>query len=114
MADVTYREALRRALDEELERDERVFLMGEEIGRFEGSYKVTAGLWQKYGAKRVARDADLRGGLRRRRHRRGHARPAAGGRDHDDQLHPGRHGHGRSTTRPRSARCSAARSACRW
>ena len=46
MADVTYREALRRALDEELERDESVFLMGEEIGRFEGSYKVTAGLWQ--------------------------------------------------------------------
>ncbi len=53
MADVTYREALRRALDEELTRDERVFLMGEEIGRFEGSYKVTAGLWQKHGPKRV-------------------------------------------------------------
>jgi pyruvate dehydrogenase E1 component beta subunit len=50
---VTYREALRRALDEELDRDERVFLMGEEIGRFEGSYKVTAGLWEKYGPKRV-------------------------------------------------------------
>jgi pyruvate dehydrogenase E1 component beta subunit len=53
VADVTYREALRRALDEELERDERVFLMGEEIGRFEGSYKVTAGLYKKYGDKRV-------------------------------------------------------------
>lgn len=53
MADLTYREALRRALDEELERDERVFLMGEEIGRFEGSYKVTAGLWAKYGPRRV-------------------------------------------------------------
>ena len=53
MADLTYREALRRALDEELARDERVFLMGEEIGRFEGSYKVTAGLWKKYGPKRV-------------------------------------------------------------
>src|SRR3954453_7628452 len=53
MAEVTYREALRRALDEELDRDERVFLMGEEIGRFEGSYKVPAGLWEKYGAKRV-------------------------------------------------------------
>jgi pyruvate dehydrogenase E1 component beta subunit len=52
VADVTYREALRRALDEELERDERVFLMGEEIGRFEGSYKVTAGLFAKYGPKR--------------------------------------------------------------
>jgi pyruvate dehydrogenase E1 component beta subunit len=53
MAELTYREALRRALDEELERDESVFLMGEEIGRFEGSYKVTAGLWKKYGGKRV-------------------------------------------------------------
>jgi pyruvate dehydrogenase E1 component beta subunit len=50
---VTYREALRRALDEELARDERVFLMGEEIGRFDGSYKVTQGLWKKYGPKRV-------------------------------------------------------------
>ena len=53
MADVTYREALRRALDEELERDRDVFLMGEEIGKSEGSYKVTAGLWEKYGAGRV-------------------------------------------------------------
>ena len=53
MADVTYREALRRALDEELGRDESVFLMGEEIGRFEGSYKVTAGLYAKYGPRRV-------------------------------------------------------------
>ena len=53
MADVTYREALRLALDEELARDPNVFLMGEEIGRFEGSYKVTAGLWKKWGPKRV-------------------------------------------------------------
>ncbi len=53
MAEMTYREALRRALDEELARDPDVFLMGEEIGRFEGSYKVTAGLWAKYGGKRV-------------------------------------------------------------
>jgi len=53
MADMTYREALRLALDQELERDPSVFLMGEEIGRFEGSYKVTAGLYAKYGAQRV-------------------------------------------------------------
>ena len=53
MENVTYREALRRALDEELGRDESVFLMGEEIGRFEGSYKVTAGLYAKYGPRRV-------------------------------------------------------------
>jgi pyruvate dehydrogenase E1 component beta subunit len=53
MENVTYREALRRALDEELARDPNVFLMGEEIGRFDGSYKVTQGLWKKYGPKRV-------------------------------------------------------------
>jgi pyruvate dehydrogenase E1 component beta subunit len=53
MADMTYREALRLALDQELDRDSSVFLMGEEIGRFEGSYKVTAGLFAKYGPRRV-------------------------------------------------------------
>ena len=37
---MTYREALRLALREELERDERVFVMGEEVGLFDGSYKV--------------------------------------------------------------------------
>jgi pyruvate dehydrogenase E1 component beta subunit len=50
---VTYREALRLALQEELSRDERVFLMGEEIGLFEGSYKVTAGLLEEFGPSRV-------------------------------------------------------------
>ena len=53
MADVTYREALRRALDEELARDENVYLIGEEIGRFEGSYKVTAGLFETLGVAPV-------------------------------------------------------------
>jgi len=47
------REALNQAMREEMHRDESVFLMGEEIGRFEGSYKVTAGLWERFGAKRV-------------------------------------------------------------
>ena len=41
---MTYREALRLALREELARDDRVFVMGEEVGLFDGSYKVTAGL----------------------------------------------------------------------
>jgi pyruvate dehydrogenase E1 component beta subunit len=40
-------------LREELQRDENVFLMGEEIGVFEGSYKITAGLLQEFGPKRV-------------------------------------------------------------
>ena len=50
---MTYREALRLALREELEHDEKVFLVGEEIGVFEGSYKVTAGLFKEFGPKRV-------------------------------------------------------------
>jgi pyruvate dehydrogenase E1 component beta subunit len=41
---MTYREALRMALREELTRDDRVFVMGEEVGVFDGAYKVTAGL----------------------------------------------------------------------
>ena len=50
---LTYREALRMALREELARDERVFLMGEEVGTFEGAYKVSAGLLEEFGADRV-------------------------------------------------------------
>jgi pyruvate dehydrogenase E1 component beta subunit len=50
---MTYREALRLAMREELARDERVFIMGEEVGLFEGSYKVTAGLMAEFGPDRV-------------------------------------------------------------
>jgi pyruvate dehydrogenase E1 component beta subunit len=53
MAEMTYRQALHDALREELLRDENVFLMGEEIGTFEGSYKITAGLLREFGPKRV-------------------------------------------------------------
>lgn len=53
MATVTYRQALNTALREEMDRDERVFLLGEEIGRFGGSYKVTEGLLDAYGPERV-------------------------------------------------------------
>jgi pyruvate dehydrogenase E1 component beta subunit len=55
---MTYREALRLALREELGRDERVFLMGEEVGIFDGAYKVSAGLLQEFGADRI-RDAPI-------------------------------------------------------
>ncbi len=50
---MTYREALRLALREEMTRDERVFVMGEEVGVFDGAYKVTAGLMQEFGEERV-------------------------------------------------------------
>ena len=54
MAEVkTYREALRRALDEELERDRDVFLMGEEVAEYQGAYKVSQGLLEEFGARRV-------------------------------------------------------------
>ncbi len=50
---MTYREALRAALIEEMERDPDVFIMGEEVGVFQGAYKVTEGLLQRFGGKRV-------------------------------------------------------------
>ncbi|WP_211300269.1 alpha-ketoacid dehydrogenase subunit beta [Nocardia fluminea] len=50
---MTYREALRETLREEMRRDDDVFLIGEEIGVFEGSYKITAGLLEEFGEKRV-------------------------------------------------------------
>lgn len=53
MAIITWREALNQAMAEEMERDEDVFLMGEEVGVYQGAYKVTAGLLQKFGEKRV-------------------------------------------------------------
>ncbi|MEO8898596.1 MAG: alpha-ketoacid dehydrogenase subunit beta [Candidatus Dormibacter sp.] len=53
MTQMSYRQALHDTLREELLRDDRVFLMGEEIGVFEGSYKITAGLLQEFGPERV-------------------------------------------------------------
>jgi len=53
MAVVTYREALNQALDEEMKRDPDVFLMGEEVGVYNGAYKVSKGLLDKYGEMRV-------------------------------------------------------------
>src|SRR3954469_2802649 len=48
-----YREALNHALREEMERDERVYIMGEDIGVFQGAFKVTQGLLDQFGEKRV-------------------------------------------------------------
>ncbi len=53
MAIITYREALRQAMDEEMARDENVFLIGEEVAQYQGAYKVSQGLLDKYGEKRV-------------------------------------------------------------
>src|ERR1700683_5820346 len=53
MAQITYREALNQALREERDGDERVFIMGEEVGYFGGAFKVTDGLLAVYGEKRI-------------------------------------------------------------
>ncbi len=53
MATMTYREALNLALREEMQRDDRVFIMGEEVGLYEGAYKVTQGLLKDFGPTRV-------------------------------------------------------------
>ncbi len=53
MAVITYREALNQAMREEMERDANVFIMGEEVGYYNGAYKVTQGLLQKFGPKRI-------------------------------------------------------------
>jgi pyruvate dehydrogenase E1 component beta subunit len=55
---VTYREALRMGLQEALARDERVFLMGEDVGRYGGTYAVSKGLLEEFGPERV-RDTPL-------------------------------------------------------
>src|SRR5438045_8077953 len=53
MPEITYREAIRHALAEEIERDENVVVMGEEVAEYDGAYKVTEGLWKRFGDKRV-------------------------------------------------------------
>ncbi len=53
MAVMTYREALNAALREEMRRDERVFVIGEEVGLYDGAYKVTQGLLKEFGPRRV-------------------------------------------------------------
>ncbi|MGD8826916.1 MAG: alpha-ketoacid dehydrogenase subunit beta, partial [Myxococcales bacterium] len=53
MRELRYREALREAMFEEMERDDTVFLMGEEVGHYQGAYKVSEGLLEKFGERRV-------------------------------------------------------------
>ena len=62
MAVITIREALKQALREEMLRDERVFLMGEDIGPYGGSFAVTKGLYEEFGEERV-RDTPIAEGV---------------------------------------------------
>jgi pyruvate dehydrogenase E1 component beta subunit len=60
---IRFREALREAMTEEMERDDRVFLMGEEVGYYQGAYKVSEGMLEKFGAKRVIDTPIAEGGF---------------------------------------------------
>ena len=109
-----YREALNQALREEMEADESVFIMGEDVGVFQGAFKVTAGLLEEFGEKRV-RDTPISentivGHGRGRRD----GRAAAGGGDHDRQLRAARDGPDREPRGrdPLHVRRPGAR--CRW
>ena len=53
MRKITIREAIREALEEEFDRDENVFILGEEVAEYNGAYKITKGMLDKYGPKRV-------------------------------------------------------------
>ena len=50
---MTVRDALNSAMSEEIERDPKVFLMGEEVGEYNGAYKVSKGMHERYGPKRI-------------------------------------------------------------
>src|ERR1700704_7186738 len=53
MRSIPFREALREAMEEEMRRDPSVFLMGEEVAQYNGAYKVSQGMLDEFGAKRV-------------------------------------------------------------
>ena len=60
MREVTYRDALREAMAEEMRRDSTVFVMGEEVGYYQGAYKVTRGLLEEEDVRRITRTMPLR------------------------------------------------------
>lgn len=53
VAQLTVRDALNSAMDDEMTRDDRVFILGEEVAQYDGAYKISRGLWKKYGDRRV-------------------------------------------------------------
>src|SRR5579863_4709772 len=63
MTRLSYREALNQAMSEEMERDPSIFLMGEEVGHYQGAYKVSQGMLQKFGAERVIDTPIAEGGF---------------------------------------------------
>ena len=63
MAELEIREALRRAMTEEMERDDSIFLMGEEVAEYNGAYKVSKGMLEQFGPERVVDTPISEGGF---------------------------------------------------
>ena len=102
----TYLEAIRQALFDEMARDERVFVIGEDVGAYGGAFKVTEGLLERFGERARHRHADLRDGDRRLGDRRGlHGHAAGGARCSSSTSSPAA-----STCSPTSRRASRYRS----
>ena len=53
MREIQFREALREAMSEEMRKDDRIFLMGEEVAEYNGAYKVSQGMLDEFGPKRI-------------------------------------------------------------
>ena len=86
MTEIRYREAVRAAMTEEMERDGRVYLVGEEVGHYQGAYKVSEGMLAKFGEKRIIDAAHHRERLHRHLDRCGDGRAPADRRVHDVEL----------------------------
>ena len=110
---IRYREALNQAMIEEMERDERVFLMGEEVGHYQGAYKVSRACSSASASKRVIDTPIAESGFAGIGIGAAMVGPAADHRVHDLELLRWSRSIRSSTTRPRSARCRAGSSTCR-
>ena len=99
MPEIAWREALNQALSEEMERDVNVFLMGEEVARYNGAYKVSQRLAGQVRQRARGGRADQRAGLRRARSGRGDGRAPTGDRDDDLELRDPRDGPDRQQRR---------------
>ncbi len=86
MSVMRYREAVRTAMIEEMDRDPNVYLIGEEVGHYQGAYKVSEGMLERFGERARDRHAHHRERLHRRLHRRRDGRASAHRRVHDLQL----------------------------
>ena len=100
---LAYREALNQAMTEEMERDDRVFLMGEEVAEYNGAYKVSQGMLKRFGPRRVIDTPISEDGFAGIGIGAAMVGPAADHRVHDVQLQPAWRSTRSSTTPPTCA-----------